>query len=199
MEKLQKLVLCTDLAGCPNRCRHCWIGHSPNPNLTPDDLRTMAAAFRPYTEKLGIYDWYREPDYRDDYRELWQLCNELSDEPRDHFELMSVWRAVRDPEYVPWLASLGLRRMQLTLFGDRETTDRYTGRKGAYDDILAVIEQLIAHKISPRIQYFAYRDNIDQLSHLEALIDRLQLAERCKDFTEPFNCFVHGGSVAGEA
>ena len=57
MEKLQKLVLCVDLAGCPNRCRHCWIGHSPNPNLTPDDLRTMAAAFRPYTEKLEVYDF----------------------------------------------------------------------------------------------------------------------------------------------
>lgn len=195
--KLSKITVCADLAGCPNRCRHCWIGHTPNGAMTPDDLRAIAAAFRPLTKALVVYDWYREPDYRDDYRELWDLCNELSDLPRDHFELMSVWRAVRDLNYVPWLASLGLKSMQLTIFGGRETTDRYTGRKGAYDDILACIEQLIEHKIAPRIQYFAFTDTVGELSYLEYLIDSLRLEERCKAFGGEFSCFVHGGSCDG--
>ena len=24
------LSLVVDLYGCPNRCRHCWLGHMPN-------------------------------------------------------------------------------------------------------------------------------------------------------------------------
>ena len=197
--KRSKITICADLAGCPNRCRHCWIGHTPNSNLTADDLREMALKFRPYAEKLVVYDWYREPDFRDDYREKWELCNSLSDEPRDHFELMSVWRGARDPAYVPWLASLGIKQMQLTLFGGRETTDRYTGRSGAYDEILNVIEKLIAHQISPRIQYFVYKDTVDELSHLETLIDSLNLNTRCQAFGGSFSCFVHGGSTDGAA
>lgn len=58
-----------DMAGCPNRCKHCWIGHSSNGHLTEDDLRYAAAQFRPYAQQLIVYDWTREPDYTDAYRQ----------------------------------------------------------------------------------------------------------------------------------
>jgi len=187
------------MAGCPNRCRHCWLGCTPNGRLTVADLRFVAAAFRPFTDCLEVASWYREPDYLPEYKELWHLENELSDKREaPHWELMSVWRAVRDESYVPWLKSLGMKKCQLTLFGGREKTDYYTERKGTYDEIMQAIEMLLAVQIAPRIQVFINKDNIDDLQAIADLIHTKKLEERCLDFGEAFTAFVHQGSCDGE-
>ena len=106
-----RLTLSLDLAGCPNRCRHCWLGWGPNGGLSREDLAWAAEAFRPYARELAVYDWYREPDYAQDYRERWELCESLSTpgSGREHFELASLWRLARDENYAPWLKGLGVR------------------------------------------------------------------------------------------
>lgn len=134
--KYKKITVCLDMYGCPNRCRHCWLGAQDNGNLTVQDLKDTAEAFRAFADTFEIFDWYREPDFRDNYKELWKLTEELSDRKTPHYELISFWRAVRDPEYIPWVASLGVRNAQLTLFGDEAATDYFIGRKGAYQEIL---------------------------------------------------------------
>lgn len=196
--KFPRITIALDMAGCPNRCKHCWLGHSPNGHLTPDDLTRAAALFRPFAEKLTVYDWSREPDYTDDYRQRWEMCNQLSDGERDHFELISVWRMARDPGYAPWLYSLGLRAAQLTLFGGQEKTDYYTGRKGAYSDILHAIETLLAHGMAPRLQVFVNKDNIGELPLIDRLIDDLDLPRRCAAIGQEFTFFLHQGSCDGE-
>jgi hypothetical protein len=70
MHKYTKIITCLDLAGCPNRCKHCWLGAATNGNMTADDMIYIFEAFRPYTKDLEISSWYREPDFRDDYKEL---------------------------------------------------------------------------------------------------------------------------------
>ncbi len=192
------ITVCLDMFGCPNRCKHCWVGHSPNGNLKNDDLKFLAEKFRPFTNCLTVYDWYREPDYKDNYKELWDLCNSLSDTHEKHFELISVWRIVRDKEYVKWLSSLGLNAAQLTLFGGQEKTDYYTGRENAYNEILEAIEILVENRISPRIQVFVNKDNIDELPFIENLIKSLDLENRCKSFGGEFSLFLHQGSCDGE-
>lgn len=196
--RFEKISAALDMAGCPNRCRHCWIGHSPNGRLTVDDLKYVAEQFRPFTDCLTIDDWYREPDYQDNYKELWNLCNHLSDTREEHFELISVWRIVRDREYVKWLSSIGLKTAQLTLFGGQKTTDDYTGRKNAYNEILDAIQILLENRISPRIQVFVNKDNIHELSSVEDLIENLHLEERCRSFGGEFSFFLHQGSCDGE-
>ena len=144
------IMVCLDMFGCTNRCKHCWIGHSPNGNLTNDDLRFVAEKFRPFTNSLTVYDWYREPDYKDGYKERWNLCQSLSNTQEQHFELISVWRIVRDKEYAKWLSSLGLKKAQLTLFGGPEKTDSYTGRKNAYSEIDVYKRQVRVHALFPQ-------------------------------------------------
>ena len=195
----KEITVCLDMYGCPNRCRHCWLGVTPNGNMQVSEIGSAAEQFRPFTDCLQVVDWYREPDYRDNYKELYQLCNELSDMPMEHFELASYWRLVRDREYVKWLSSLGLKKVQLTVFGDEETTDHYVGRKGAYAEILKSIDILIENKISPRIQTFINKDNIDQLGHIENLIRELELESRCRAFGGEFSFFLHQGSCDGES
>jgi hypothetical protein len=156
--EFDQITACLDMAGCPNRCLHCWIGHGANGRLGAGELRFVAEAFRPFAGSIRVESWYREPDFLPEYRALWALENELSSAKREmpHWELMSVWRAVRDEGYIPWLQSLGLKEAQLTLFGGREMTDRYTGRRGAFDEILRTIKLLLAAKIAPRIQVFVH-------------------------------------------
>jgi len=194
MRKFKFLWICLDMHGCPNRCLHCWLGHGPPAaeqtasRMSEDDLRFAAEAFRPFTRELKVHSWYREPDFPDNYRLLWELENALSTKTaKPHDELMSVWRAARDPEYVPWLAGLGLKACQLTLFGGEAMTDKYTGRKGAYRDILRSIEQLLANGIAPRIQTFVNRETIEEMHLIDDLIRSysIELA------------FAHQGSCTG--
>jgi len=196
--KFTKLTVCLDMAGGPNHCRHCWLGHHKNMRLTADELRFVAEAFRPFSESLEVASWFREPDYLDNYKELWRLENELSNiRTVAHWDLCSFWRAVRDPDYVPWLASLGVKACQLTLFGGREMTDYYTGRRGAYDEIVRTIDFLIGNGIAPRIQAFLFRDNADDLQSVVDLIADMELEERCAAIGRPFAAFVHQGSCDG--
>lgn len=194
----KKITIALDMHGCPNRCKHCWLGHSPNGRLTIEDLRDVSELFRPYTDCLEVEDWYREPDFADNYKEMYTLCHNLSDVHADHYELISVWRIVRDPGYAKWLALLGLKAAQLTIFGDREKTDFYTGRKGAYDDILRAIEILLAHGISPRLQFFLNKDTLHELPFVEKLIAELDLENRCRAIGGEFSFFLHQGSCDGE-
>lgn len=196
--KFKEITVCLDMYGCPNRCKHCWLGITPNGNMEVSEIRSAVNGFKSFAEHVQVYDWYREPDYRDNYKELYRLCNQLSSRPIQHFELVSFWRLVRDTEYVKWLSSIALKSAQLTIFGCEETTDFYIGRKGAYKEILEAIEILINHKISPRIQTFINKNNIDELEHIERLIEFLDLENRCMDFGGHFSFFLHQGSCDAE-
>lgn len=196
--KFQEITVCLDMHGCPNRCKHCWLSATPNGNMPFSEIESTAEQFRPFTDCLQIYDWYREPDFTEKYREHFEICSRLSDSPLDHFEVASFWWLARDGGYGKWLASLGLKKIQLTLFGDARTTDFYIGRKGAYQELLKAMDILMENKISPRIQVFVSRNNIDQLGHIENLIKELNLENRCRAYGGEFTFFLHQGSCDGE-
>lgn len=196
--KFKKITVCLDMHGCPNRCKHCWLGATPNGSLNAEDLRYTAEQFRPYTRKLEVYDWYREPDYGSDYKEMWELCEELSDVHAPHFELVSFWRLARDEKYAEWLADLGMKYAQLTIFGDESMTDYFVGRRGAYIEILRAIDVLLENGICPRIQMFVNERNIGHLNYVERLINGLELERRCRDVGGEFSFFLHAGSCDGE-
>ena len=131
------LYLVTDLYGCPNRCRHCWLGHMPNRVMEPGADAWLVDYFRPDFETVVFYSWLREPDFCDSYRARWERDNALSVGGKpERFELASFWRLVRDPDYAGFLKEVGVRQVQLTFFGLEELTDRYTGRKGAFRELL---------------------------------------------------------------
>ncbi|MGL4336641.1 MAG: radical SAM protein [Turicibacter sp.] len=196
---MKKITVCLDMRGCPNRCKHCWLGHFPNGHLGTNDLVHVANQFKSYTKELVVYSWLREPDYDDNYKELWQLENQLSvgDQPK-RFELLSFYRLVRDPEYIKWASYLGIKQCQLTFFGMEELTDEYVGRKGAFQELLKATEILIDHDIAPRWQVFVNKQNIHEVKELITLSESLNLKERCEAMGETFVLFIHSGSCEGE-
>ncbi|MDE7262318.1 MAG: radical SAM protein [Oscillospiraceae bacterium] len=195
----KQLNLVVDMYGCPNRCLHCWLGHMPNRTMEEGADTWLVEYFKPWFSTIAYYSWLREPDFCGGFRERWTRDNALSVNAKpERFELASFWRLVRDPEYVGFLKDVGTRRVQLTLFGLEEMTDKYVGRKGAFQEILKATEILLENQISPRWQAFINEENKDEIAALPGLAGSLDLEKRCKAFGETFKFFVHEGSCDGE-
>ncbi|HUT74823.1 MAG TPA: hypothetical protein VM221_08315 [Armatimonadota bacterium] len=208
----EDIGLAFDMHGCPNRCRHCYIGipAAATGRMTEDDVRWTVAQFRafrrpgedaPLWPRIRVSTSVREPDYGDNYRRLYELENELSDLPslRPRWELLSVWRLARDPEYAAWAHSIGVRVCQMTFFGLEKVTDWAYRRRGAFRDLLLATERLLAAGIRPRWQWFFTKRILPDLPGLIALTRELRLRERCEALGGPFTLFMHCPSPDGEA
>ena len=195
----KKLVLLLDMYGCPNRCLHCWIGHTPNKKMDLDSDSKMVNYFKPFFDEIEFYSWTREPDYASDYEKRWLRDNEISinSKPK-RFELASFYRIVRDSSYVKFLKNVGTKVVQLTFFGLENNTDKFVGRKGAFKELLQATNILIENEIAPRFQVFINKENINEIVDLLNLTKELNIVERCNSFNQDFKFFVHEGSPDGE-
>ncbi len=199
------LGVMVDMAGCPNRCRHCWLGSHKNGNMSLEDFRNIAASFKNWRDEngkgigeLGFFSWWREPDYRDDYRELWKLEQELSSPGRAmRFELLSIWRLARDESYAKWAATLPPKACQITFGGMEENTDWFVRRKGAFNEWLLATERLIEVGISPRWQLFITKRCLGELDDFVKLIYDLDMHKRCEKIGQKFEVFVGDMSPEG--
>lgn len=194
----KQLSLVVDMHGCPNRCKHCWLGHMPNIKMNDEIDIEIIEYFKPYFKEISYYSWLREPDYSDNYQERWIRDNKISTLKPMRFELASFYRLVRDKNYIDFLKSVGTKKVQLTFFGLKEMTDYYVGRKNAFEELLEATEILIKNQIAPRWQAFINEENKDELVQLLDLIDSLNLYDRCKAFGSEFKFFIHAGSCDGE-
>jgi len=188
MPALRKTVgVAFDLAGCPNRCRHCYLGIAPNREGRRAFLQELASAFwswkpsgdaEPYFAQVDIGSFYREPDFADDYKELYDLERELSRREPRRFELLSIWRLARDEEYAPWAREHGPRTCQISFFGMAEVNDYFFRRRGAFEDNLKATERLLSVGMIPRWQIFLTKPGMRALEPLVGLIHKLRLRER---------------------
>ena len=189
-----KLNLVVDMNGCPNRCLHCWLGHMPNRKMEEGSDRFIVSFFSPFFDQIAYYSWLREPDYCDDYEDRWKRDLEISKNAvPERFELASFYRIVRDEKYIPFLQSVGVKKVQLTFFGLETTQDRYVGRKGAYREVMHATDLLISRGIVPRWQCFINEDNRDEIVQLYRMAKEIK-KERCPGL----EFFVHEGSCEGE-
>ncbi|MCR5754775.1 MAG: radical SAM protein [Acetatifactor sp.] len=172
----------------------------PNKQMEEDADEWIVEQFRPYFESIEFFSWLREPDFCPDYRMRWERDKELSvNAVSPRFELASFWRLVRDPEYVGFLKEVGVKCVQLSFFGLEETTDRYVGRKGAYQELLKATDILLENGIAPRWQCFINEENRDELVQLLKLYREQNLFRRCEAFGSEFIFFVNEGSCDGES
>ena len=195
----KKLSLVVDMFGCPNSCKHCWLSHMPNISMKDQDDEYIVNYFKPYFDEIAYYSWLREPDFCNHYRKRWLKDLQISVNTKpERFELASFYRLTRDPYYVEFLKEVNTKKVQLTFFGLEEMSDRYIGRKGAYQELLKATEILIDHGIAPRWQMFINEENKNEAILLLKQIKSLNLYERCHAFGTDFEFFVHAGSCDGE-
>ena len=204
----RKVAVTLDMAGCPNRCRHCWVGNGPNIRMSEETLRWVVKQFREYvhpTESTPFFDqmivqtWYREPDFSSEYRRLWELEKELSDEGQAvRFELASIWRLARDEDYAKWLKEVKTKAVQVSFFGLEENTDYFTRRSGAFRDSLVATERLLAEGIYPRWQLFLTEKLVPELDEFVELVHSLDLDHRVATLGGEFCVFLNTPVPDGE-
>ena len=183
--EMNYLGVMADMAGCPNRCRHCWLGTHKNGHMSIDDFRYIAAQFKEWRnedgcgiDKFSFFSWWREPDFRNDYRELWRLEQELSSPGyAERFELLSTWRLARDESYAKWAAALPPKTCQITFFGMEGNTGWGMRRKGAFRDQLTATERCHEVGITPRWQLFLTKRCLSELNEFLQLIRDYNITE----------------------
>lgn len=197
--KRDKLSICVDMYGCPNRCLHCWLGHMPNRAMEPGCDEWIVGLFRPYFERIEFYSWLREPDFCADYRARWEKDKAISvNACPERFELASYWRLVRDADYVRFLKEVGVGCVQLTFFGMENMTDKYVGRNGAFRELIHASDILLENGIAPRWQCFLNEENKEEIVSLLEYSRELGSEKRCGAIGKEFKFFVHEGSCDGE-
>jgi len=205
---VEQVGLGFDMHGCPNGCRHCFVGPPSRGGVTEEQVRRLAGDFRAATApgtdrpafgKVWVSTSIREPDFADDYRRLYELERALSDGPPRRYELLSVWRLARDKGYAEWAKSIGPDICQISFFGEEETTDWFCRRKGAFRDGLAATERLLDVGMKPRWQIFANSRGIPEFGSLLGRIDAMRLRERVAALGGSFDVFVHPYGPSGEA
>jgi len=50
---LDNLGVMVDMAGCPNSCRHCWLGLQKNGKISTNEFRDIAKQFKNYRDQSG--------------------------------------------------------------------------------------------------------------------------------------------------
>ncbi|MDR2650308.1 MAG: hypothetical protein LBB94_11425 [Clostridiales bacterium] len=162
----------------------------PSGQINKDKIKNWRDENGDSIRELGFFSWWREPDFRDDYRELWKLEQILSSPGRtQRFELLSIWRLARDESYMKWTAALLPKVCQITFFGMEDNTDWGIRRKGAFRDSLLASERLIEAGISPRWQLFITKRCLRELSDFLRLIYELELHKRCEAIGGKFEVF----------
>lgn len=187
-----------DMLGCPNRCRHCYLGSAGNNNLSEDEVRWGVSQFRNFIargntpiRKLSVSTWFREPDFGDNYRQLHDLELELGDGRPNRYELLSVWRLARNETYARWAKSVGPDTCQISFFGIRETNDWFYRRSGAFNDALTATERLLDAGMKPRWQIVLTTRLLPELEELLALVDQNHIRERVRSLGADFQIFMH--------
>ena len=209
---MEKLGVSVDMAGCPNNCRHCWLGKQVDGNISVCEFRDITMQFKDWKDEngksianLGFSTWHREPDFLDNYRELWELEKDLSSPGMaKRFELLSIWRLARDNTYAKWAAEAfrthaenGKPICQITFFGMEKVSDWGINRKGAFADSILATKRLLEAGIAPRWQLFATKRGLGDFEQFTRLIYELDLIKRCEAIGHKFDVFINCFSPEG--
>lgn len=206
-----EISLAFDICGCPNRCRHCWLGQASTRGI---DLQRAVELYRELKALLnakgGYFDltkvkyfstYFREPHYCEDYRRNRDLELELnggSDYAAD-YQLLSVWRLAHDHSYASWAKTIGTKKCQIALFGLEQNNDWFYRRKGAHQDIISGTSRLIEAGIQPRWMVFLTKRGLPDFEGVLDLVDHLHLRDRVSQIGGDFELFLNDPTPIGEA
>ena len=170
-----KISISFDVYGCPQRCKHCWLGQPKHSKMDTDEviatfenIKNEQNRYHYFDAEVEYFDvGFREPHYGNDYKELYQKVdkiNRCSLEVERNFNLISLWRLVRDDEYVKWIKNRGIKGAQLKVFGLKETNEIFYGRKGAHEELIEGTKILLDNGIIPRWQIYFNKRGITELN-----------------------------------
>ncbi len=176
MARLEYIKLSLQIAGCPNTCRHCKDGGRPpfGALMGLADTRWVLEQFRSVADML-LPCVYFEPTAHPEMVALWELSREFSNDPEMDWSVFSTngygIANADDPEAVlQRLHATGVRRLVLTLHGERQHHDWFVRRSGAFDDIWQTARLCAPCGLSTHSNFYVDRRNV---ADFEPFLDRV--------------------------
>ena len=205
-----KISIAFDVHGCPQRCRHCWLGPQPEGRLTFDDAVSHFQRIREIQQREKLHDAeieffgidYREPhdgpNYRDEYDMVDSINGTRYEVDRD-FRLVSLQRLTRDPGYIAWCRDRGIEGAQLKVFGGKDANDFFIGRKDTYEETIQGARWLVDGGIIPRFQVYLNTIGIHSLNTFFSELATYHVLEDMRERGMPvdIHCMTFGSVGRG--
>ncbi len=170
-----RVSIAFDLYGCPQACKHCWLGPQKKGNISFNEALLEFDAIKKFQEKERFHDAdieylgidYREPHFGDNYKVEYAVVDEINGTKFDidhDFQLVSLWRIAKDRSYPAWCKERGIDGAQLKVFGGKDATKHFLGRATAYEETMQRAKTLIEHGMLQRFQIYLNRVGVDSLN-----------------------------------
>ena len=108
---MKKLSLVVDMYGCPNRCKHCWLGHMPNHKMADKTDELLIEYFKPYFEKTA-------------YESAFNVLTDTFD--ADKISLNKINQVINNISAFSGFAEMYTQMLKTAPIGETDTTDNKT-------------------------------------------------------------------------
>ena len=168
--KYDAIVLAPQISPCRQSCKHCWVTHNLERHKPLDEVRNiidgMAKAFDDpaITEKALLY-CLDELTTHPRVTEILAYCRERNVLPQPTLVTNGFGIATREnwQEILSELKECGLNGFLMTVNGDREYHDWFTGSEGSFDRVMEATRRANAHGFRVAWNMYLTRENIDQV------------------------------------
>lgn len=153
---------------CVNKCRHCWAMGSPDyPTMPlPDIVYVLEslAEFRDRNEVWAMPLFFKEPTIHPEFTGIVRSMKEHGFINQATFWATNGYGLARmNDEKWQFMKKVEIGGLQLMLYGNEDTHDRFAGRPGAYSDIQETIDKANRFDISWSGGMIAHGDNLAEI------------------------------------
>lgn len=169
---------------CTNSCRHCWAhGTTERQAWETDQILFVLdeiAGLREIVSDL-VHFFFFEPSNHPEFHRIFGRASSLG----------LIWERfffptngsglveLTDREWED-LKSLGLDRLQFSIFGLPDYHDQFVGREGAFDDIVSCMRRCNRHGLKWFVANFICKDNIQETSKVSAYLNELEIQDEIR-------------------
>lgn len=175
---------------CTNRCRHCWTsGSVEHPRVPMEQVNFVLdklAEVRLYIPQVGFF-LYDEPTFHPQFLEIMERAAELNFFGEEYFLATNGSILAKAPD-ASWsrLKNTGIGYFQFTFYGKGAVHDGFAGRKGAFQNLLSMIERANQHEIEWVAGVVLHAENVAELIETVAYIKGLDASGKARVSWFPF-------------
>jgi hypothetical protein len=197
------LELGFQIAGCSNRCRHCFsLDEPPIRDLVPfavieqvlEGFHALTRGENARVERLGFLP-YAEFFTHSRYADLLRLTGRLG--VSGGYSLPTsgqlIGRSGDWRQIMELIKEAGFEKFQCSFFGTGHDHDRYAGRRGSFHDMITASKRAVAAGLKLSWQCFAFTDTLHEIP------EWLALYRQVIGDTQDVTCRVLLPSLAGRA
>lgn len=186
-KKFKFTTLFFQIVGCNHRCKHCYMPYDENRYIPLSEAKQIIDNYSEVynspsiTEQARIYI-HNEPTIYPEIVELLNYAGSKNIVPVPVVSTNGVGIARRDnwEDIVNTFKTHGVKGLNMSLFGESEYHNEFTGCKDSFEDTLEAARRVKSRGLKVHWNLYLLKDNADQVVNLVE-----QLPEDSKDICTP--------------